>query len=176
MAEKENNSQEIPEKRRYQYLRWALPVIMAALVITLLVGGMAFGIESLIGSKGGNKGVEVARGVWVNGVREFRISASQWSFEPSIIKVNPGDRVRFIVTSTDLMHGFTIDELDINLYLPTGREMVHEIVIPLDIAEGTYEIHCNVCGAIGHPEMAGSIIIGSPSVDTGENILYISAP
>ncbi len=104
----------------------------------------------------------IARGVWVDGVREFRISAAQWNFEPGIIKVNPGDKVRFIVTSTDLMHGFTISELKVNLYLPSGVEVVHEVVVPPDIAEGTYEIHCNICGTIGHPHMEGSIIVGSP--------------
>ncbi len=106
----------------------------------------------------------IARGVWVDGVREFRISASQWSFEPGIIKVNPGDRVRFIVTSTDLMHGFTINELNVNLYLPSGREVVHEVVIPPDIAEGTYRIYCSMCGAIGRSHMDGSIIVSGPVV------------
>ncbi len=121
MAKKENSPQEIPKKRRRFYLRGALLIIMTALIIVLLVSGMAFGVESLTGPKG----EEVARGVWVDGVREFRISASQWSFEPGIIKVNPGDRVRFIVTSTDLMHGFTINELNVNLYLPSGVDVVH---------------------------------------------------
>ena len=160
MAEKEKSSQEIPKKRRYHYLKGALLIVMTVLIITLLVSGMAFGVQSLVG----DEGQEVVRGVWVDGVREFRISASQWSFEPGIIKVNPGDTVRFIVTSTDLMHGFTIYELNVNLYLPSGVEVVHEVVIPLDIAEGIYKIDCNGCGTIGHPHMNGSIIVGGPVV------------
>ena len=170
MAEKEKRPQEVPQKRRR--LRGVLVIAITIFIITLLVSGMAFGIQSLIG----DEGEEVAGGVWVDGVREFRILASQWNFEPGIIKVNPGDRVRFRVTSTDLMHGFTINELNINLYLPSGVEVVHEVVIPLDIAEGTYRIDCNKCGAFGHPYMKGSIIIGSYSVGMGENLHYISSP
>ncbi len=172
MVEEEKGFQEIPRKRRYHYLRGASLIVMTVLIITFLVSGMAFGIQSLIR----DGGEEVARGVWVDGVREFRILASQWNFEPGIIKVNPGDTVRFRVTSTDLMHGFTINELNINLYLPSGVEVVHEVVIPSDIAEGIYRIDCNICGAIGHPPMNGSIIIGSYSVGMGENLPYISSP
>ena len=160
MAEKEKILQEIPKKRRHPYLWEALLIVMTVLIITLLVSGMAFGIQSSIG----DGGEEVARGVWVDGVREFRIVASQWNFEPGIIKVNPGDRVRFRVTSTDLRHGFVINELNINLYLSSGVEVVHEVVIPLDIAEGIYKIDCNGCGTIGHPHMNGSIIVGGPVV------------
>ncbi len=172
MAKKEKSTQEITKKHRYPYLRGALLIVMTVLIITLLVSGMAFTIQSLIEEEG----EEVARGVWVEGVREFRIVASQWNFEPGIIKVNPGDTVRFIVTSTDLMHGFTIDELKVNLYLPTGREVAYEVVIPSDIAEGTYSIDCNICGAFGHPHMEGSIIVGSPGVVMGGNLPYILAP
>lgn len=161
MAEKEKNPQEFPQKRRHSYLRGALPNVMVVVIITLLVSGTTFGVQRLIGAEG----QEVAQGVWVNGVREFRISASQSNFEPGIIKVNPGDRVRFIITSTDLMHSFTINELDVNLYLPSGVEVLDEVVIPLDIAEGTYRIDCNLCGAIGgHLHKSGSIIIGSPDL------------
>lgn len=164
MAEKGKNHQEIPKKGSYFYLRETLVIVMTLLLFTLPVSGTAFGVQSLIR----NKGEEVARGVWVDGVREFRISASQWNFKPGIIQVNPGDRVRFVIGSTDLMHGFRIDELGINLYLPTDREVIHEVVIPPDMAEGTYGMHCYVCGAIGgHPEMKGSLIVGNPRVGRG---------
>ena len=79
MAEKKKSLPEIPKKRRHLYLGEALLIVITMLIITLLVSGMAFGIQSLVG----DEGEEVARGVWVDGVREFRILASQWDFEPA---------------------------------------------------------------------------------------------
>ena len=43
--------------------------------------------------------------------KEFKITAKQFAFEPEIIEVNKGDRVRLIVTSTDVPHGIGIPEM-----------------------------------------------------------------
>lgn len=41
-------------------------------------------------------------------IKEFEITARQFSFEPSIITVNKGDVVRLKITSVDVTHGFAI--------------------------------------------------------------------
>jgi heme/copper-type cytochrome/quinol oxidase subunit 2 len=109
----------------------------------------------------------VDKGGFADGAIQFRIVERQWSFEPAIIKVNPGDRVRLILTSMDISHGFSINELDINLALSPEEETVREVVIPPDIAEGVYTMYCSVFCGIGHPYMKGKIIIGDPELFLG---------
>src|SRR3989344_9179716 len=47
-------------------------------------------------------------------VKEFRITAKQFEFDPPAIEVNKGDKVRLIITSADVPHGFSIPEYKIN--------------------------------------------------------------
>jgi cytochrome c oxidase subunit 2 len=117
---------------------------------------------------------EVVEGVLVDGVRTFDISAEQWSFGPTALKVEPGDKVRFTVTSDDIMHGFSINELGINLALSPDVGVVHDGVIPLDMSDGTYTMYCSIFCGIGHPYMKGSIIIGEPGFEMGKILPYIA--
>ncbi len=168
MTEEEKRPQEVPQNRRRPYVGGALLIVITAFIITFFTGGIAYGVQSVIG------GGEEEEGVLVDGVKEFRISAPQWSFEPGIIKVNPGDTVRFIVTSEDITHGFAINELGINLPLSPGVVVVHEVVIPPDIAEGTYTMYCSIFCGSGHPYMKGNIIVGTPSGGIGKILPYIA--
>ena len=145
-------------------------IAITVLIITLFAGGIAYGVQSLIG--GQQDGVD--EGVLTDGVREFRIAASQWSFVPGSIKVNPGETVRFIVTSVDITHGFAINEMDINLPLSPGREVAREVVIPSDIPEGTYTMYCSIFCGIGHPYMKGRIIVGAPGLGMGRILPYVA--
>ena len=162
--------QEVSEQRGRSYASGALLIAITALIVTLFTGGIAYGVQSVIGGTG----EKVEEGVLVDDVREFRISASQWYFGPGIIKVNPGETVRFIVTSVDITHGFAINEMDVNLPLAPSGEVAHEVVIPADIPEGTYTMYCSVFCGIGHPYMKGSIIIGDPGVGIGRILPYVA--
>ncbi len=170
MTEEEKKPQEIPQKRRRPYAGGALLIAITALIIILFTGGIAYAVQSLIG--GAQE--EVVEGVLVDGVREFRISASQWYFGPGSIKVNPGETVRFIVTSVDITHGFAINEMDVNLPLAPSGEIAREVVVPADIPEGTYTMYCSIFCGIGHPYMKGSIIIGDPGVGIGRILPYVA--
>ncbi len=117
---------------------------------------------------------KIDEGVMVDGVREFRILTPQWNFEPVILKANPGDIVRFIVTSPDIMHGFAINELGVNLALKANEAMTTEIVIPKDIPEGTYTSYCSIFCGIGHPYMKGSIIVGERGFEIGGIIPFVT--
>ncbi len=168
MTEEEKKPQEVPQKRRRPYVGGALLIAITVLIITLFTGGIAYGIQSMIG------GEEVEKGVLVDGVREFRILAPQWYYEPSIIKVNPGDTVRFIVTSPDITHGFAINELGVNLVLSSGVAIVHEVVIPPDFSEGTYTMYCSIFCGSGHSYMKGSLIVGAGGAGMGKILPYIA--
>ncbi len=169
-AEEEKKTQEAPEEPHRSYRGVASIVIITAIIITLFTGVIAFGVQSVMGAGE----AKMDEGVLVDGVREFRILAPQWYFEPRNIKVNPGDTVRFIVTSGDIMHGFAVNELGVNLALSPGVGVLDQVVIPRDIPEGTYTMYCSIFCGIGHPYMKGTIIIGERGFEIGRILPYIA--
>ena len=79
---------------------------MTASIIALFTGSIAYGFQIVIGGSG-----EPVEGMLMDGVREFNVSVQQWFYDPAIVKVNPGDKVKFIVTNKDVYHGFAINHL-----------------------------------------------------------------
>ncbi len=147
----------------------ALLIAITVFTSILFTGSIALGVQVLVKGQ-----AEVVEGVLVDGVKKFEISAEQWSFGPAGLKVEPGDKVRFTVTSEDIMHGFSINELGVNLALSPDVGVVYKGVIPLDLAEGTYTMYCSIFCGIGHPYMKGSIIIGEPGFEMGKILPYIA--
>lgn len=89
-------------------------------------------------------------------VKEFKITAKQFTFSPDTIEINKGDKVRLIVTSTDVPHGISIPEYGINERLDPGKPVTIEFTAE---KEGTFTAFCSVfCGA-GHSGMKGKIIV-----------------
>ena len=89
-------------------------------------------------------------------VKEFKMTAKQFVFEPSTIEVNKGDKVRLIVTSVDVPHGIAIPEYGINQRLEPGKPATIEFTAD---KQGTFTAFCSVlCGA-GHKDMRGKIIV-----------------
>ena len=54
----------------------------------------------------------------VNGIREINIKGSQYEWEPENIVVSKGDKVRLIVESIDVPHGFEIEGIQIPEWNP----------------------------------------------------------
>ncbi|HET7874866.1 MAG TPA: cupredoxin domain-containing protein [Methylomirabilota bacterium] len=93
--------------------------------------------------------------------REVSIDVYAWGFSPRVIHVSPGQRVRFVVRSEDIGHGFAINELGVNLPLRPGQQM-RSPEVKVDLPEGVYEIHCSVFCGLGHPAMKGRLVVGAP--------------
>ena len=89
-------------------------------------------------------------------VKEFKITAKQFSFTPETIEVNKGDRVRLLVTSTDVPHGIAITEYGINERLDPGKEVKIEFTAD---KEGTFTAFCSVFCGSGHGGMKGRLIV-----------------
>ena len=89
-------------------------------------------------------------------VKEFKITAKQFSFTPDTIEVNKGDKVRLIVTSTDVPHGIAIPEYGINQRLEPGQPVTIEFTAD---KEGTFTAFCSVLCGSGHRDMKGKIIV-----------------
>ena len=92
----------------------------------------------------------------VGEVREFRLRASQWFFDPATITVNRGDRVRIIAESTDVPHGLAIREYGVSLLL--GARGTAPVEFTADRA-GTFTIYCDVPCGTGHGNMKGTLIV-----------------
>jgi nitrosocyanin len=128
----------------------------------LFVGIMlALGILIITGcntntSVGGATKLKLNNEAFVGEVKEFNVVAYRWGFEPSVISVNKGDKVRITATSRDVPHGFAIDEYGINLYLDGLRPKTVEFIAD---KAGTFIFYCNVpCGS-GHNSMRGKLIV-----------------
>jgi len=89
-------------------------------------------------------------------VKEFKITAKQFSFVPETIEVNKGDRIRLLVTSVDVPHGISIPEYGINERLDPGKEVTIEFTAD---KEGTFTTFCSVFCGSGHSSMKGKIIV-----------------
>ena len=89
-------------------------------------------------------------------VKEFKITAKQFQFEPSTIEVNKGDKVKLVVTSVDVPHGISIPEYGINERLDPGKPKTIEFTAD---KEGTFTTFCSVFCGSGHSTMKGKIIV-----------------
>ncbi len=93
--------------------------------------------------------------------REITLRARQYAFDPSIIRVNKGDRVTLHLVSLDVSHGLYIDGYDITLHAEP-REGAGEEATVTFVADrpGTFRMRCaDTCGPL-HPYMIGKIEVG----------------
>ncbi len=92
----------------------------------------------------------------VGGVREVKVEAKRWAFDPNRIVVKKGEKVRLVVTSLDVKHGLGIEAFNINQELPPHQPQTIEFTPD---QAGEFEFHCTVfCGA-GHLDMKGTLVV-----------------
>ena len=104
----------------------------------------------------GDKQVEEKVVTQTGEIKEFTMTAKQFAFEPAVIEINKGDRVKIVVTSLDVPHGISIPEYSINERLDPEKPVTIEFTAD---KEGTFTAFCSVfCGA-GHSNMKGKIIV-----------------
>ncbi len=108
------------------------------------------------------------------GPREIAIRVYAWGMSPSVIAVRPGETVRFSVWTDDIMHGFAINELDLNLQLRAGQE-ARSPAVAVSLPEGTYTVHCSVFCGLGHPAMKARLVVGAPGPAPGSRAPWIAS-
>ena len=91
-------------------------------------------------------------------VKEIEMTARRWEFEPSVITVKEGERLRLIIKSRDLdvTHGFSISAFNINRNLEPGKEEIIEFVAN---KKGSFTFACSVFCGSGHGSMKGKLIV-----------------
>jgi len=90
--------------------------------------------------------------------RTFRVDAQQFTYSPSELKVNPGDKVIIQLVSTDVVHGLYVDGYDISIEADPGQTKTLTFIAN---KPGSFRFRCNVtCGAM-HPFMIGKLTVGT---------------
>jgi cytochrome c oxidase subunit II len=91
----------------------------------------------------------------VDGARRIEVSATSFDFTPETITVRVGEDIAIALTAGDLLHDFTIDELDAHVAADKGETA--EGGLRAD-EPGEYTYYCSVAG---HREagMEGTLIV-----------------
>lgn len=93
---------------------------------------------------------------------DMRVLKDQWLFEPSEIRVDPGDKVRLNIYNEDKYdHGFAIDVFGVNRRLFPKRTTVIEFNASL---RGRINFYCSVPCGDGHYDQRGVIIVGDENI------------
>lgn len=89
------------------------------------------------------------------GAREIEVSASSFAFDPAEIEVQAGEDVAIVLTSTDILHDLTIDELDSHVAADAGETATGGLRAD---EPGRYTFYCTVAG---HREagMEGTLVV-----------------
>ena len=90
------------------------------------------------------------------GAHEITMTAKNYEFDPSVITVKKGEKVRLIITATDRDHGIKIDGYDINQVLEKGDPTTIEFTAD---KAGTFEFKCSVYCGMGHRKMKGRLVV-----------------
>ncbi len=123
----------------------------------IILLGMLILAVFLIGCERTTNTKEVKEDVQLIGeVKEFVMTAKQWEFVPETIKVNQGDKIKLKITSTDVAHGFSLNEFGINEILEPGKTVEVEFIAD---KRGTFNFFCSVICGEGHGNMNGKLIV-----------------
>lgn len=100
------------------------------------------------------------------GPRRYEVHsvARMWYFDPYMIEIPPGSELDIYLTSTDVVHGFHIEDKNVNLMAIPGQ--VNYARVKFD-EPGEYRIVCHEYCGINHHTMAGVVKV-APIAQTSE--------
>lgn len=98
----------------------------------------------------------VARQAASSGYHEFAMTAQNFAFDPDMITVKKGEKVRLIITAADHDHGFKLEAFDIDQVLKKGDTEIIEFTAG---KVGTFEFKCSVPCGKGHRRMKGKLVV-----------------
>lgn len=89
-------------------------------------------------------------------VKEISMTAKQWEFMPSEVRVKQGETVKLKVKSVDVTHGFSLPDFNIDEKLEPGKEVIVEFVAN---KKGAFTFFCSVLCGQGHKDMKGTLVV-----------------
>jgi len=78
-----------------------------------------------------------------DGARKVEVVAGDFAFDPATIQAEAGEDLAIVLTSDDILHDFTIDELDAQVAADAGETAEGGIS---DLEPGDYTYYCSVPG------------------------------
>ncbi|HHC09593.1 MAG TPA: cytochrome C oxidase subunit II [Actinobacteria bacterium] len=149
---------------------WIVASIMLLVVfgVAVAIAGFMLGIQVPTEEQRVDPRTVAQEAPWSNpGVRELvpgeeyevYILASRFSFVPNTFEVPVGARVTFYVTSTDVQHGFKLQDTNVNFMALPGQ--VSKLTTTFE-EPGTYSYICTEYCGLGHAVMAGSVTVTEP--------------
>lgn len=93
-----------------------------------------------------------------DGARRIEVDATSFEFDPDEITVTAGEDIAIVLTSDDVLHDFTIDDIDVHVTADRGETA--EGGLRAD-EPGEYTFYCTVAG---HREagMVGTLMVEEP--------------
>ena len=89
-------------------------------------------------------------------IKKFTIIAKRYEFVPGVITVNQGDKVKLILTTSDVTHGLRIAKYGINERISPGQTTTIEFEADI---KGEFPMSCSVSCGSGHSAMRGTLIV-----------------
>jgi cytochrome c oxidase subunit 2 len=93
------------------------------------------------------------------GAHEIKMTAKNYDFEPSVLTVKQGEKVRLIITATDRDHGIKLDAFGIDQVLKRNDPAIVEFTAH---KVGTFKFKCSVYCGRGHGKMKGTLVVEAP--------------
>lgn len=89
--------------------------------------------------------------------RAFEITARKFQFEPAVVEVTQGERVRLTLRAMDGTHGFALKPFKVKAVIPSSGEPVTVEFVADKV--GTFGFACSeYCGS-GHSRMKGRLVV-----------------
>ena len=93
---------------------------------------------------------------YISRIKEFKLEAYQFGFDPSEIVVKKGDIVRLLISTRDIRHGVYIKEYGVNVSVNKGEVKKVEFIAK---KSGDFPILCSVYCGRGHHSMKGKLVV-----------------
>jgi len=115
--------------------------------LLLLVAGCASKQQSATGA---------AAVDWNGQVKEFTVRAFQFGYDPAVLEVNLGDKVKINAYTSDIPHGLAIPQFGVNMQLRGKNQVTTEFVAD---KAGTFTFYCSIPCGRGHGSMQGTLVV-----------------
>jgi len=135
-------------------MKLTLLITLFALVMLLLAGCISNATLGPQKSGNSSNGGSLAS---TDKIVNITITAKYWEFNPNVISVKKGDRVRLTLLSTEGTHGFYLPEYNIDEKMSAGDAPV--IVEFVADKTGEFEFRCSVPCGPGHQDQIGKLIV-----------------
>jgi heme/copper-type cytochrome/quinol oxidase subunit 2 len=89
-------------------------------------------------------------------VKDIKMTARKYEFNPSIIRVKQGDQVRLEITSLDRDHGIKLEAFGVDQLLPKHKTTIIEFTAD---KAGTFPFVCSHFCGLGHKHMKGELVV-----------------